>query len=160
MLVAVPILISAVGPYQNFPDRIVAAHNRERSKVGAPLLTWSPELAERAQAWAKHLAKTGSFAHSNRFGDYSEGENLWAGTSGFYQPEAMVEHWIAEKRLFKHGVYPDNSVTGNAADVGHYTQVIWASTTVIGCALAKSQDEDFLVCRYRQPGNLIGSRPL
>jgi len=29
----------------------------------------------------------------------------------------------------------------------------------VGCAVASNRDYDFLVCRYAQPGNVLGSKP-
>ena len=57
-----------------------------------------------------------------------EGENLWAGSKGYFTPQAMVDAWIREKKYFRPGTFPDNSVTGRVEDVGHYTQVVWRAT--------------------------------
>jgi hypothetical protein len=72
----------------------------------------------------------------------------------------MVGLWIAEKGHFKPGVFPDNSRTGDVRDVSHYTQVIWARTNEVGCAIASNMREDILVCRYKQPGNVLMQRPI
>lgn len=160
LFIATPALTGALGPRQAFDDRLLAAHNRERLAVGAAPLSWDPQLAASARRWAKHLAATNTFVHSNQPGSESEGENLWAGTAGFYQPERMVGLWAAEKRYYKVGVFPNNSSTGNVADVGHYTQLIWARTERVGCALAHGTEEDFLVCRYKRAGNVVGEAPI
>ena len=88
-----------------------------------------------------------------------EGENLWSGTAGYFAPEAMVGAFIAERRYFKAGVFPNVSTTGKWTDVGHYSQVIWPTTTELGCALAHNKARDYLVCRYSPPGNHFG-RPV
>jgi hypothetical protein len=36
---------------------------------------------------------------------------------------------------------------------------MWRKSGAVGCALARSQVEDVLVCRYSQAGNVIGERP-
>ncbi len=154
-----PLLMGALGPGQNFETRVLAAHNRERNAIGVQPLQWSPQLAEEARTWALYLARTGKFEHSPDDPRDPEGENLWAGTAGYYQPEAMVGRWIREKQDFRPGVFPNNSRTGDIEDVGHYTQLIWARTDEVGCALENGRSEDFLVCRYKQPGNVIGERP-
>ncbi len=159
LLASTPLLLGALGPRENLDMRILAAHNRERELAGAPPLKWNPALAENARKWAQHLAATGSFAHSPD-GPVPEGENLWAGTKGYYQPEAMVGLWIAEKRHFRPAAFPLNSTTGNVEDVGHYTQVIWAKTDQVGCALAAGHEEDVLVCRYTRAGNVVGEMPI
>ncbi len=161
-LAVAPALISGVGPRQNFEERLLAAHNRERDAMGAAPLKWDPMLARSARDWAEYLARSGKFEHSSDSPWYSdpEGENLWAGTVGYYQPESMVGLWKAEKRDFKPGVFPNNSRDGRVENVSHYTQLIWSSTGSVGCALAPGEKEDVLVCRYTQAGNVLGERPI
>jgi len=162
VLLVAPALISGVGPRQNFEGRLLAAHNRERDAIGVQPLKWDPVLARTARDWAVYLARTGKFEHSPDGPWYAapEGENLWAGTVGYYQPESMVGLWKAEKRDFKSGVFPNNSRDGRVENVSHYTQLIWARTGSVGCALEKGSDEDVLVCRYSQAGNVLGERPI
>jgi hypothetical protein len=157
-----PVLLGGLGPRQNFEERLLASQNRERDAMGVAPLTWDPVLARSARDWARYLARTGRFEHSPDGPWYmeAEGENLWAGTVGYYQPEAMVGLWTAEKRDFKPGVFPNNSRSGRVENVSHYTQLIWARTGAVGCALEKGKEEDVLVCRYTQTGNVLGERPL
>jgi hypothetical protein len=140
---------------------VLAAHNAERAALGLPPLSWSTELARGARQWSEHLATTGRFEHSPDMpGDPPLGENIWGGTPGAYRPERMVSAWIAEKKFFRYGVFPANSTTGDVRDVSHYTQVIWRSSRKVGCAIARSDREEILVCRYDAPGNIIGSSPV
>ena len=54
------------------------------------------------------------------------------------------------------------------ASIGHYTQMVWAETTAIGCAAIGYTDDDdpspemphriFYVCNYSPPGNYLGQR--
>ena len=78
------------------------------------------------------------------------------GTAGAYSPAAMVQSWAGERRFFRPGIFPNVSTTGNWADVAHYTQMIWASTTMVGCAVQRSSRQDVLVCRYSPSGNRDG----
>ena len=130
--------------------------------MGAAPLKWDPVLARSARDWAEYLARSGKFQHSPDSPWYSEpeGENLWAGTVGYYQPESMVGLWTAEKREFKQGVFPNNSRDGRVESVSHYTQLIWSRTGSVGCALVPGRKEDVLVCRYTQAGNVLGERPI
>lgn len=149
----------ADAPRPAFDRRILAVHNRERQNLGLEPLSWNQALAQSAQQWAEHLAATGRFEHAPENRSAPEGENLWAGTKGYYPPEAMVDAWIREKKFFRPGVFPANSTTGKVEDIGHYTQVIWRATTQVGCAEAASASEDILVCRYAEAGNYRGERP-
>lgn len=157
---AMPALIGATDPTSNFAERILEAHNRERIAMGVPPLVWDDRLAASARAWAGFLAANGQFRHAPERPIDPQGENLWAGTKGYFTLERMVDGWVREKRYFKRGVFPDNSTTGAVADIGHYTQLIWRDTGEVGCALASGAREDVLVCRYSDAGNYVGERPL
>jgi hypothetical protein len=154
-----PVLMGATDLTGNFQARILAAHNRERTALGIAPLQWDPALATSARGWAAHLSATGSFEHAPERAVDPQGENLWAGTKGYYGVEAMVDGWIREKRYFRPGTFPDNSTTGRVADVGHYTQLVWRQTGKVGCALATGAHEDVLVCRYSDAGNYFGEKP-
>jgi uncharacterized protein YkwD len=154
-----PPVVAVQKPAPSFDGRILAAHNRERENLGLAPLSWNSALAQSALRWAEHLAQTGRFEHAPENRVAPEGENLWAGTRGYYTPEAMVNAWIREKRNFRPGVFPDNSVTGRVEDIGHYTQLVWRATREVGCAEAASAREDILVCRYAEAGNYRGEQP-
>ena len=156
-----PLLMGAIGIRHDFNERLLAAQNRERAAMMQAPLHWDASLAANAGEWARYLARTGKFEHSpDKPDEAPQGENLWAGTSDAYQPESMVGLWVAEKRDFKLGTFPRNSRSNDVSRVSHYTQLIWANTNAVGCALERGHDEEFLVCRYKRPGNVIGERPI
>jgi hypothetical protein len=160
LALSAPLLIGGTGRLTSLDERLLAAHNRERSAAGIPPLAWDPALAAEAASWGGELAASGEFEHDpDTGGEDPQGENLWAGTRGAYAPEEMVGGWIEEKRYFRPGRFPDNSLTGDFADVGHYTQLMWRETGRVGCALAEGAEEEVLVCRYRTAGNVVGERP-
>jgi uncharacterized protein YkwD len=138
------------------PARIVAAHNAVRARAGAAPLVWDPSLGQAAATYATELALTNSFHHSDRSARRDTGENLWMGTHGAFSYDAMVGTWASERRYFVPGVFPAVSRSGRWQDVGHYTQIIWPTTTRIGCAVASNGANDFLVCRYATAGNIDG----
>jgi hypothetical protein len=147
---------SATFGARDFPSRILAAHNAERAEAGMPPLVWDSQLGVAAAAYAQRMAMTGIFAHSDRSQRRGVGENLWMGSHGYFGPEAMIGGWASEKRFFVPGVFPNVSRTGNWADVGHYTQMIWPTTQRVGCAIASTARVDYLVCRYANAGNIDG----
>ncbi len=150
-----PLTQGSLGRLDQPEIRILASHNRERAALGVGPLQWDEKLARDAASWGEHLVRLGYLVHS----DVSQGENLWAGTRGYYSIEAMVGLWADEKKHYKPGIFPANSKTGDLADVGHYTQLVWRDTRNVGCAITHGAQDDFLVCRYSGPGNVIGERP-
>lgn len=156
LALSAPLIANASDRTANLEARLLAAHNRERAAIGVPALDWDATLAADARDWADTLTRTGRFEHSHA----DEGENLWAGTPDAWSPEEMVGLWIAEKRDYRPGVFPAVSRSGNVANVGHYTQLIWRNTRKVGCALASGRTEDVLVCRYAEGGNVIGERAI
>ena len=160
LLLCSPLLIGGTVQRADFNARLLAAHNAERARIGVSALGWDPALAADARAWADELAATGRFEHSaDEPGKPLQGENLWAGTPRAFSPEAMVGLWTAEKADYRPGVFPNNSRSGDVEHVGHYTQLIWSSSRRVGCAAAVGRDEEFLVCRYSEAGNVTGQRP-
>ena len=146
---------------------MVAAHNRWRKTVGAPPLTYSTELADAAQEWADHLKHSNQcrMLHSKPDGKY--GENLfWASaiewSDGRHEvqkvhPKKVVDDWASERFDYDH---KSNSCAAGKV-CGHYTQVVWKTTTTVGCAVAVCEDsrEQVWVCRYQPPGNWVGKKP-
>ena len=115
-------------------------------------------LAVAAASYGPALSRIGHLVHSPRQGRENQRENLWMGQQGRYHPEEMVAAWSNEKRLFFPGAFPNVSRTGRWSDVAHYTQMIWPTTTHVGCATASSAGIEVLVCRYAPAGNIDGRR--
>jgi pathogenesis-related protein 1 len=137
-------------PSASLPRSILAAHNSVRTRVGQPPVTWSDQLAARAQDWADTLLARGQFAHRPN-GKY--GENLFEITGAAATPERVVSEWAAESRNYD---YNSNSCRGVC---GHYTQIIWGDTQEVGCAVARGRGREIWVCNYDPPGNWVGRRP-
>ncbi len=127
-------------------------HNDIRKQVGSPALQWSEKLENYAKNWALMMAKTKRFQHSPG-GQY--GENIYKST---FKPTAkdVVNSWASESKYY-HG---EAVSLDNYWIFGHYTQIIWSSTTEVGCAMAKDADGTYyVVCEYFPPGNVIGKKP-
>ncbi len=140
---------------------ITAAHNAARAAVmpaattPIPALTWDANVAATAQAWANNC----QFKHSN--GSY--GENIYADT-GQGDAQAVVADWVSEKKNYNYAANSCSSVCG------HYTQVVWAKSLRLGCAVKQCTTGSpfgsfnggkwsFWVCNYDPPGNFNGQRP-
>jgi hypothetical protein len=159
VLLASAVPAAAANSASQFPARILAVHNAARAQAGVAPLAWDPALGDAAASYALQLALTNSFHHSDRHARPGTGENLWMGTHGVFSYEAMVGRWAAEQRDFVPGIFPAVSRSGNWENVGHYTQMVWPTTTRVGCAVASNARNDFLVCRYSPAGNVDG-RPV
>jgi pathogenesis-related protein 1 len=131
-------------------EAMLQAHNDIRSQVGMPPLIWSDQLASVAEDWAYHLVATDTFQHRphNQFG-----ENLYMISGGSASPSDVVAAWAKEARQYD---IRSNTCTGVC---GHYTQIVWADTRRVGCAVAADQSREVWVCDYDPPGNYLGFRP-
>lgn len=161
--------LSAIPAYAGRFDRaaMVAAHNQWRAKVGVGKLTYSKKLEAASQVWAIHLKMTNAckMQHSKPHGRY--GENLyWASaimwTDGHRDvqkvtPQMVVDAWGSEKADYD---YATNGCKPGKM-CGHYTQMVWKTTTTVGCGYAVCADtkEQIWVCRYQPPGNWVGKKP-
>lgn len=133
-------------------------HNDARARFGVGPVTWSDELAQSAMVHAQYMAATGIYGHDQTLGRRRKsGENLWRGTRGTFSYDIMIGLMVEEERFFRPGAFPDNSSDGDWHSVGHYTQIIWPTTTQVGCALASSATTDYFVCRYDPKGNQDGT---
>jgi len=138
--------------------RALAAHNRERVRMGEAPLVWDEALAQGALDWAQELARSGRFDHASAAQRKRAGENLFMGTAGAYPIESMIEQFIAERDDFLPGTFPYVTRDGNWHNVAHYTQIVWRGTRRVGCAVARGARDDVLVCRYWPAGNVFGQR--
>ncbi len=152
-----PARVAAPAP-ANVAARILSIHNRERAAAGVAPVVWDPALEAAAAGCARGLAASGGLRHSNRQARRGTGENLWMGARGYWPVETMVASWTNERRNFRAGIFPNVSRTGNWMDIGHYSQMIWPTTTRIGCAIGTSKRWDALVCRYAPAGNIDNRR--
>src|SRR4030095_4091180 len=138
-------------------NAVLSAHNAARHQFGVGPVSWNDQLAYEALVHAQSMAVTGIYSHDQTPGRRKKsGENLWRGSRGVFAYEVMVGVMVQEARHFRAGVFPDNSRTGEWHDVAHYTQIVWPTTTEVGCALASSATTDYFVCRYAPTGNKDG----
>jgi hypothetical protein len=130
------------------------ANNALRAELGLAPFAWSRHLAHTARLWAKHLAvEAHSLVHSHTEG---MGENLSFWSSGYKTPAGLVGLWADEKPNFVHALFPNVAKAGDWHTVGHYSQIVWRSTTKVGCGIATDDKNDYLVCEYWPQGNIMG----
>jgi len=167
LMVAAP-AAAATLPSPNWPapaDRgdallqgaVLNAQNAARARFGVRPMAWSEDLAAEAMSHARFMAATGVYGHDQTPGRRKkQGENLWRGQKGVFSYDVMIGTMVAEERVFRPGTFPNVSTTGEWHDVAHYTQIVWPTTTHVGCAVASSATTDYLVCRYSPTGNKDG----
>lgn len=150
-----------------------AAHNYFRSLYGLPSLSTDSSLEADAYGSLTMGRPCGNIAHSFNVKE-GQGENLyWAGSSdaGAGSMSDAVNSWMSEDQNYfsfsNNGADPSNAWAIGAANglqVGHFTQIVWRSTSRVGCASIRCQNggwNAFMVaCRYRVAGNMFGSSGL
>jgi len=69
----------------------------------------------------------------------------------------MVLWMIAVAQL---NILKKNKPFGNAQmKAGHYTQMVWFTTTEVGCAVYQCDSIILVVCNYNPTGNWVGKHP-
>ncbi|KAL0484445.1 pathogenesis-related protein [Acrasis kona] len=138
-------------------DDIVYAHNQIRSSVGInETVSWSNELALFASAYASNCQGSNLVSHNpNRVIDgIYLGENIF-GTTDINTISAMqaVDYWASEKAYYNYA--SNRCALGKIC--GHYTQMVWKSSTLIGCARIKCSNLRYgntILCNYAPGGNV------
>ena len=133
-------------------DGMLEAHNKYRTELGIDKLKWSNKIAKSAKKWALELKKRNcEMKHSPREFRSGYGENL-AWNAGYKAtPSGVVDLWGSEKKDFN---YKTKKCNGSWSPCGHYTQIIWADTRKVGCAMVECGDEQIWVCQYFPAGNM------
>jgi uncharacterized protein YkwD len=121
----------------------VNAHNQFRARHCASPLRWSDKLAEVAQHRADELRVSGCGAV---VGIGTVGENVETGFL-LHDPESVVASWYDEIARYH---FPDGE---SSIGAGSFTQVVWRSTTQVGCGHSQCSGKDIFVCAYSPGGN-------
>ena len=133
---------------------LLAAQNTVRAEVGVGPLAWDATLETFARNHVKTLAGTCTLVHSG--GPHGENLASWTGPAGVTQ---AVTLWASEKSKYSGAGGP---YAGPADGAGHYTQIIWAATTKVGCARVTCHSNgmatSIVSCNYSPRGNVMGER--
>ncbi|KAI5958406.1 hypothetical protein CANMA_004250 [Candida margitis] len=130
-------------PDSSFASEILSAHNAKRAAHGVAPLAWSQELNNYAQKVANAYDCSGNLKHTNS----PYGENLGVGYSS---AQSVVNAWYIEGANYNYQT---------ATKFDHFTQVIWKSTTQLGCAYKDCSSKGwgkYVICNYKQVGNVKG----
>ncbi|KFW08913.1 Glioma pathogenesis-related protein 1, partial [Fulmarus glacialis] len=122
--------------------------------------SWDTALAKTAKAWAKKC----KFKHNSYLKMPGKvhptftpvGENIWTGTATIFSVDAALSDWFNEVRSYDFNTHSCTDMCG------HYTQVVWAESYKVGCAVHFCNTvENFpglfraahFVCDYGPAGN-------
>lgn len=133
---------------------VLDTHNSLRARhQDTGSLVWNDDLAAYAYNYAQSL-KGGDSDPCNYILKHSGGqygENLAAGTNS--APADLVNLWYDEIKYYDY-----NNVTGiehDGHEVGHFTQLVWASSTDLGCSVERcTNGAVYLICEYSPAGNI------
>jgi uncharacterized protein YkwD len=124
-------------------DLALSRHNAYRARHGSPPLKWDPSLEASAAAFVAGCP-TG---HS---GERGKGENMaW----GYRTWDQAVAAWYREVEAY------DFDKPGFNGGTGHFTQLVWRDSRLVGCASNASCEGGQMpawVCQYSPPGNIMG----
>jgi len=133
------------GPTQAEIDSMLSEQNKYRALAGAdyPALTWDADLAKGAQAWAA----AGHSDHSTALGAFTKyGENIHM-SCPHDTPVTACKWWHDEISTY---------TGGDTFGGTHYTQMVWKSSTKVGCGKGPAScGGDLWVCQYLPPGNQV-----
>ncbi|XP_035192720.1 cysteine-rich secretory protein LCCL domain-containing 2 [Oxyura jamaicensis] len=159
-----------------FSDRqeILMLHNKLRGQVypsasNMEYMTWDEELERSAHSWAQKC----EWEHGPSDLIRSIGQNLAVHWGRYRSPAFHVQSWYDEVKDYTYP-YPHecnpwcpDKCTGSMCT--HYTQIVWATTNRIGCAVNVCkrmnvwgeiwENAVYLVCNYSPKGNWIGEAP-
>uniref|UniRef100_A0A7N6B611 LCCL domain-containing protein n=1 Tax=Anabas testudineus TaxID=64144 RepID=A0A7N6B611_ANATE len=155
-------------------EEILQLHNKLRGSVyptasDMEYMVWDDELERSATHWAEQC----QWDHGPKDLLMSIGQNLAVHMGRYRSPAYHVQAWYDEVKDYTYP-YPDECnpwcpehCTGPMCT--HYTQLVWATTNRVGCAVHVCPTMDvwgeiwqnavYLVCNYSPKGNWIGMAP-
>uniref|UniRef100_A0A0K8RIA5 Putative antigen 5 protein n=1 Tax=Ixodes ricinus TaxID=34613 RepID=A0A0K8RIA5_IXORI len=130
-------------------------HNKYRKLHHVNILRTNSTLYIKARGWASYLSKldiTTDVPHEYTPGI---GENIYWMTNAqkpyTQYAEKAVQYWYAENKYYN---YDTGRFSPNTA---HFTQMVWKSTTQVGCGYNVSRTLTlFVVCKCFPQGNIAG----
>jgi hypothetical protein len=129
---------------------------------------WSDEIAKKAQEWANKCTGGHSSKEFRTLSRFSVGENLYSEWSPSGVPKTVAKSVVAWYGEIKDYVSQSLDVENfqdskTSAVVGHFTQLVWAESYLMGCGFSvymeNGMKKNFYVCQYGPQGNYMG-RPM
>uniref|UniRef100_A0ABM5ETT4 Cysteine-rich secretory protein LCCL domain-containing 2 isoform X2 n=1 Tax=Pogona vitticeps TaxID=103695 RepID=A0ABM5ETT4_9SAUR len=155
-------------------EEILMLHNKLRGQVypsasNMEYMRWDDELERSAESWAHQCI----WDHGPATLLMSIGQNLGVHWGRYRAPAFHVQSWYDEVKdytyPYPHECNPWCPERCSGAMCTHYTQIVWATTNKVGCAVNVCARMDvwgevwenaiYLVCNYSPKGNWIGEAP-
>ncbi|KAG8437536.1 hypothetical protein GDO86_008301 [Hymenochirus boettgeri] len=155
-------------------EEIIELHNKLRGQVypsasNMEYMTWDDELERSSEAWAHECI----WEHGPAGLLMSIGQNLAVHWGRYRSPANQVQSWYDEVKdytyPYPHECKPYCPERCSGPMCTHYTQIVWATTTKVGCAVNVCkrmnvwgdiwENAVYLVCNYSPKGNWIGEAP-
>ncbi|XP_024268079.1 peptidase inhibitor 15 [Oncorhynchus tshawytscha] len=144
-------------------ETLVELHNSYRGQV-VPNSTYMHKVKwdENLKIIAEGYAVKCIWEHNPDLEELNMGENLFV-SNGLFDPNIAMEKWFLEHLDYD---YNNNSCQDNKM-CGHYTQMVWADSHSVGCAVHRCDTMEglsfekatFLVCNYYPAGNFNDEKP-
>ena len=130
----------------------LAKHNELRKLHGGKDLTLDADLTAAAQKWSNAQLAAKKMSHDTGL---KTGENLAfkMDSTADYQKvldDTPTQRWYDEIKDY------DFTKSEYSSKTGHFTQVVWAKTTKLGCGSASDGNNVYVTCRYEPAGNVVG----
>uniref|UniRef100_A0AAR2JGT1 LCCL domain-containing protein n=1 Tax=Pygocentrus nattereri TaxID=42514 RepID=A0AAR2JGT1_PYGNA len=155
-------------------EEILALHNKLREGVyptasNMEYMVWDDELERSATHWAEQC----QWEHGPQDLLMSIGQNLAVHWGRYRSPAYHVQAWYDEVKdytyPYPHECNPWCPERCSGPMCTHYTQLVWATTSRVGCAVHICprmnvwgeiwENAVYLVCNYSPKGNWIGEAP-
>ncbi len=159
-------------------NTLLAAHNQVRASAvptGANMtrLVWDDALASVAQSWTNQCNWSHNGGRNAAYAALSTntggvGENIYITTGpragAIAGPSSATALWAGEAADYNFST--NTCASGKVC--GHFTQMVWANTLRVGCAITQCAsviglpgffNAQFITCDYNPAGNFIGQPP-
>lgn len=140
------------GGQQSLVDTVLNSTNFHRQQHVAAPLRWNESLATSADLLAHHCIPEHDSAGQNLVWQIQTTPNKDKSPPATFARDG-IDIWADEQKDY------DYNQAAYSDAVGHFTQLVWRSTTDVGCALYDCDGSNnvglFLVCNYYPPGNVL-----